>query len=146
MSSRKLSVIGFAVAVAGLVGLYRIDALFDKNPVTIGLQVLAALLMIWARITFGMRSFHAAADPTEGELVTRGPYAFVRNPIYTAAVLFAFAGAAAHPSLASAGFALLVLGGMLVRIHFEEHALRERYKEAYAAYCKRVKRLVPFVF
>lgn len=146
MIGRKLSVLGFAAAVGGLLGLYYADALFSKNPVAIGLQVLAALLMVWARITFGMRSFHAAADTTEGELVTRGPYALVRNPIYTAAVLFAFAGAGANPSLPSAGFALLVLAGMLVRIHFEEQALRERYKEAYAAYCKRVKRLVPFVF
>jgi len=35
---------------------------------------------------------------------------------------------------------------MLVRILAEERALRERYKEAYAAYCARVKRLVPLVF
>ncbi|MBK7644465.1 MAG: isoprenylcysteine carboxylmethyltransferase family protein [Planctomycetes bacterium] len=143
---RKFSVLGFAAAVAGLIGLYTRGELFDSNPVTIALQVLAALLMVWARLTFGMRSFHAAANTTEGELVTHGPYAFVRNPIYSAAVLFAFAGAGAHLNPVSAALALLVLGGMLVRIHFEEQALRATYKDAYAAYCQRVKRLLPFVF
>jgi protein-S-isoprenylcysteine O-methyltransferase Ste14 len=34
-----------------------------------------------ARVTFGGRSFHVGANPTEGGLVTKGPYRFVRHPI-----------------------------------------------------------------
>jgi protein-S-isoprenylcysteine O-methyltransferase Ste14 len=41
-----------------------------------------------ARVTFGRRSFHAAANPTAGGLVTTGPYRLIRHPIYTAACLF----------------------------------------------------------
>lgn len=140
-----LSIFGFLLAVGGLLGLFYRGELFSPHPLVIALQVLAVVFMLWARATFGLRSFHAAANTTEGELVTRGPFALVRNPIYSAAILFTWAGAAAHLNLVSAALALLVLGGMLVRIRFEEQALRERYKEAYAAYCRRVKRLVPFV-
>jgi len=41
-------------------------SLFAAIPIGIALQVLAALLMVWARLTFGLRSFHAAANPTAG--------------------------------------------------------------------------------
>jgi len=142
----RVSILGFVAAVAGLVALVYRGELFDRNPVTIGLQVIAFLFMVWARITFGMRSFHAAADTTEGQLVTRGPYAIVRNPIYAAVILFAWAGVGAHLNLASAALGLLVFAGMLVRILAEERELRTKYGDAYQAYCRRVKRLVPFVY
>ena len=142
----KVSILGFVAAVAGLIALALRGELFDTNPITMGLQVLAALLMIWARLTFGMRSFHAAANTTEGELVTRGPYGLVRNPIYAAVILFVWAGVGAHLGPASIAFGTLVLAGMLVRIFFEERELRAHYKNAYSAYCQRVKRLVPGIF
>lgn len=142
----KVSILGFLVAVAGLVALAYRGELVSPNAIVIGLQVLAALFMLWARITFGMRSFHAAADTTEGELVTRGPYAIVRNPIYTAAIFFSWVSVGANLNLASAALALLILAGMLVRILAEERELRKQYGAAYAAYCGRVKRLVPGVF
>ena len=51
------------------------------------LQLLGLALMIWARLTFGLRSFRFAANPTQGGLVTKGPYRYIRNPIYAAAWL-----------------------------------------------------------
>lgn len=144
--SSKVSILGFLAAVAGLLGLIARGELFSPHPLVIALQVLAFLFMVWARITFGMRSFHAAASTTEGELVTRGPFAIVRNPIYAAVILFAWAGVGAHLGLASAALGLLVLGGMLVRIFAEERALRARYGDAYSDYCRRVKRLLPGLY
>jgi len=44
--------------------------------------------MLWARLTFGGRSFHAGANPTAGGVVTTGPYRFVRHPIYAAILYF----------------------------------------------------------
>jgi len=142
----RLSILGFVAAVAGLLGLIARGELFDPNPITIGLQLFAFAFMVWARLTFGMRSFHAAADTTEGELVTRGPYGIVRNPIYAAVILFAWAGVGAHLGAASVGLGLLIVVGMLVRILAEERELQAHYRERYTAYRQRVKRLVPLVF
>lgn len=113
---------------------------------TIGLQFAAALLMIWARITFGMRSFHAASDPTAGGLVTNGPYAWVRNPIYSAVLLFRWSAAAAHPSVSNFACALAITAGLLVRVFAEERALRGHFGSECTAYAARVKRLVPLAF
>ena len=89
---KTLSALAFAVMVVGLVGLYYQHALFGREPIAIAVQVAAVLLMIAARLTFGGRSFHATANPTEGGVVQRGPYAYVRHPIYAAAMYIAWAG------------------------------------------------------
>jgi protein-S-isoprenylcysteine O-methyltransferase Ste14 len=61
---------------------------FSGSPYVIAAQSAALLLFLWARVTFGRRSFHLMANPTEGGLVTTGPYRYIRHPIYTAMCLF----------------------------------------------------------
>ena len=142
---KVLSVLGFLLMVAALLGLLATHSLFSPSPVVIAVQAAAVALMVWARVTFGRRSFHAAANPTEGGLVTTGPYRFVRHPIYTAVCLFAFAGAVAHVSLTAVGLALLAFLGALGRMLTEERLVRQRYPE-YAEYAARTKRMIPLVF
>jgi protein-S-isoprenylcysteine O-methyltransferase Ste14 len=134
----------FAAMVAGLCGLYYGHALFARHPAVIAIQVAAVLLMIAARITFGRRSFHAAADPTEGGLVETGPYAYVRHPIYASILYFVWAGALDSFSLAACGWAALIAAGAVARMLMEERLLTARYP-AYAAYQRRVRRVMPFV-
>jgi len=86
-----------------------------------------------------------SADPTEGGLVTSGPYRFIRHPIYTAVLLFCFAGASAHLSLRAAALALVALTGALARMWAEERLLRARYPD-YAGYAARTKRMLPGLF
>jgi protein-S-isoprenylcysteine O-methyltransferase Ste14 len=101
--------------------------------------------MIWARLTFGRRSFHATATPTDGGLVTTGPYRFIRHPIYSSVCLFAWASCVGHPSALSVALATFVSLGAAIRIAAEETLLRARYPE-YEAYANRTRRLVPFLF
>lgn len=92
MSPKRRSVIATVALVLCVVALLERRELFARHPVGIALQVAAAALMLWARLTFGTRSFHAAANPTAGGLVTTGPYRFWRHPIYAAILLFLWAG------------------------------------------------------
>jgi protein-S-isoprenylcysteine O-methyltransferase Ste14 len=139
------SAVGFLLMVAGLLGLLASRSLFSVSPVVIAVQVGAFALMVWARLTFGVRSFHATADPTEGGLVTRGPYRFVRHPIYTAIVIFALVGTLAHPSLISGALMLVIFAGAMSRMLAEERLLRALYP-GYADYATRTKRMLPLVF
>jgi len=113
-----------------LIGLYKIGVLFTAQPIAIALQLMGVALMVWARVTFGRRSFHAAANPTAGGLVTTGPYRIIRHPIYTAACLF--------------GWGLLLLSA-LMRMICEEQLVKQKYPE-YVEYAKVTKRMVPFLF
>lgn len=135
----------FLVLVLAIVGLVYLGAILAHGPVAIGLQAVAVLLMIWARITFGRRSFHYAANPTEGGLVTTGPYRYMRHPIYAAILLFLWTGIATNWSWKSAALGLVATAMLFLRMFFEETLVRQRYPE-YEAYARRTKRVVPFIF
>ena len=129
----------------GVLGLLALRALFSPSPLIITLQVLAFLLLLWARITFGRRSFHVVANPTEGGLVTSGAYRYIRHPIYAAVCLFSLAGAAGHLSWKAGLCGGLILVGALVRIICEEALVAARYPE-YAQYAAKTWRLIPFLY
>lgn len=145
MNWKWLSFAALAGLVACIIGLYLNNyAIFGAGPITITIQVIAALLMLWARLTFGMRSFHGTANPTAGGLVTTGPYKYIRHPIYAAILYFFWAGIAAHLSAVTVTVGLLATALTAVRIVAEEKLLVTMYPE-YGAYARVTKRVVPFV-
>jgi protein-S-isoprenylcysteine O-methyltransferase Ste14 len=141
---RTKSIVAFALMVAGVAVIVFRNAIFATRPLTIAVQIAAALLMVYARVTFGRRSFHAAANPTAGGLVTSGPYAVLRHPIYAAILYFTWAAIADHPSWISVGGGALITAGALVRMRLEEQMLVVRYPE-YRDYMRRTRRVIPYV-
>lgn len=106
-----------------------------------------AVVALWCIFTFAVvgRGTPAPFDPPR-RLVIRGPYRFVRNPMYIGAGL-ALAGAAlfygSWPLLGYAG--LFFLATHLFVVLYEEPALRETFGQEYGAYCGRVRRWWPRV-
>jgi len=142
---KVVSVVGYLAMAGGLVVLILTHRVLSNSPVVIVLQVAAIGLMIWARITFGRRSFHAVANPTAGGLVTTGPYRYIRHPIYAAVCLFVTAGVVVHVSWTTLALWGLVLAGTLTRIFCEERLVTVRYPE-YRVYAAKTPRLIPFLF
>ena len=142
---KTLSIIGYFGMVAGLVGLVVLRSVFSPSPFAIAAQVAAAMLLIWARITFGWRSYHVVANPTEGGLVTSGPYRYLRHPIYSAICVFTAAAVAAHWSWATAACGVFVFGCTVLRIYCEETLVAARYPE-YRHYATTTWRMIPYVY
>jgi protein-S-isoprenylcysteine O-methyltransferase Ste14 len=142
---KTLSILGYIGMIGGLVGLLVTRNLFSSSPFVISLQVVALLLFFWARVTFGRRSYHVVADPTEGGMMTGGPYRYIRHPIYAAFCLFTWAGVAAHWSWISGLFRGLILGSAVMRIFCEEILVEARYPE-YAQYKTTTWRMIPYVY
>ena len=142
---KALSFIGYMAMLGGLIGLLITRSLLSPYPFVIAPQVVAVALMIWARVTFGRRSFHLVANPTAGGLVTTGPYRFIRHPIYTAVCLLVSAGAAAHLSWSTFLLCALVWGGAIARMFCEERLVLRRFPE-YRQYAATTSRMIPFVF
>jgi len=142
--ARPLSILGFLAAVAGIVVLFLKQRLFCHHPAGIAVQAAGVLLMVWARVTFGRRSFYAAANPTAGGLVTWGPYRWWRHPIYAAILYFTWAALVCHPDPLAAGGTALVTAGLALRIAMEERLLRRAYPE-YEVYAARTRRVIPYL-
>jgi protein-S-isoprenylcysteine O-methyltransferase Ste14 len=144
MAAKYISISATVVIIvaAGLLAFRQ--GLLANGPASATLQVAGLLLVLWARLTFGLRSFHYAANPTQGSLVTSGPYRFIRNPIYAAAWLIIWVGVAVHWSWPNACLGAVIAAGLALRLACEERLLRAAYPE-YEEYAKRTARLIPFV-
>lgn len=142
---RTISLAALLLMALALAGLVVRGTFFSSHPVVIVAEVAAVALMVWARLTFGRRSFHAAANPTAGGLVTTGSYRYMRHPIYTAVCLFGWAGILAHWSLVNVLLGALLLVGAVARMLCEERLIIEVYPE-YRDYAQATKRMVPYVF
>jgi protein-S-isoprenylcysteine O-methyltransferase Ste14 len=142
---KVLSVGGYLMMVGGVAALIVTKTIVSMFLPVILIQIAAFALMLWARRTFGRRSFHLSAEPTDGGLVTTGPFRFVRHPIYTAACIFVWAALLGSPSIQTLLFVILVTVGAVMRIFCEEHLLLQQYPE-YKNYSRKTKRMIPFVF
>jgi protein-S-isoprenylcysteine O-methyltransferase Ste14 len=100
---------------------------------------------LWARVTLG-RNWSGVVTLKEGhELVERGPYRFVRHPIYTGMLIMSFAIALVQSHLAGVVGVLLMFASFWIKLGREETLMLRQFPERYAAYQQRVKRIIPFV-
>lgn len=79
-------------------------------------------------------------------LVTGGPYAWTRNPMYLGHAIFLVGLALTLRSELAALIALASAVFFHVRVKKDEKRLREHFGEPYAEYCGRVRRWVPGLF
>jgi protein-S-isoprenylcysteine O-methyltransferase Ste14 len=100
---------------------------------------------LWARVTLG-GNWSGVVTLKEGhELVQRGPYRFVRHPIYTGVLIMLFATALVQSHLAGFVGVLLMFASFWIKLDREETLMLRQFPERYAAYQKGVKRIIPFV-
>ncbi len=102
----------------------------------------------WAiRAAPGGRQFRVNAGLYEDhELVTTGPYALVRHPIYSSllAILLSTMSLLTRPAWMLAALTLFI-AGTEIRVATEDGLLASRFGEKFADYRRRVKAYVPLV-
>lgn len=137
---------GIGIALPGI-GL-RVGAPADPaRAIAVAVLMLAAVaLFAWAARTLGANWALVARTRAEHRLVTEGPFAFVRHPIYLAMAFFllGFALATHHGERLAVALPVFLLG-TLIRVRYEERLLRDRFGSGYDAYAARVRRFVPGV-
>src|SRR5215471_444194 len=109
------------------------------------LCIMGLVFAVWARVTLG-RNWSGVVTLKQGhELVERGPYRFVRHPIYTGILTMFFATALALGHLAGFAATLLLFASFWIKLRDEEQLMLQQFPDRYAAYRRRVKRIIPFV-
>jgi len=80
-----------------------------------------------------------------GELVARGPYRWIRHPMYTSVLLSALALTAAATTPARVVAWLILLVNLVVKLRFEEGLLEAAYA-GYSVYKQHTKALLPWIW
>lgn len=111
----------------------------------VGLVLLGFGFALWARAHLG-RNWGIPMSLRQGhELVTSGPYAYVRHPIYTG-IMLAMIGSALAVGLIWVVLFALAFAYFLVSARTEEEMMLAQFPESYPAYRRRTKMLLPLVF
>lgn len=139
-------VIGVAAPVAGLLGLPAISALDHSwvRTAGIGLTVAGIAATFVTQLAMGDNWRIGVDESDHTDLVTTGPFALARNPIFTAMIATGLGLALVVPNvIALAGWALLVVAIELQVRVVEEPYLRRLHGAAFEAYEARIGRFVP---
>jgi protein-S-isoprenylcysteine O-methyltransferase Ste14 len=111
----------------------------------VALCIAGLIFCIWARFTLG-RNWSGVVTLKGGhELITSGPYALVRHPIYTGLLTMFVATVIVLGHVAGIIAMPFVFVSFWIKLRYEEKLMSEKFPNEYAAYQQRVKRLIPFV-
>ncbi|HEY3735260.1 MAG TPA: isoprenylcysteine carboxylmethyltransferase family protein [Streptosporangiaceae bacterium] len=147
---------GWRTRLAGVsaVGVFVIADVLRNGSLAVHSLALAAIgallfacgiaLAVWARLHLGRNWGMPMTQRAEPELVTSGPYRFVRHPIYSG-LLTAILGTALVNNLLG-----LVVAAVLIAYFYycgtvEERNLAATFPKAYPEYASRTKMLIPFL-
>ena len=107
------------------------------------ITVAGLLFAVWARRHIGANWSRSVTIKQQHELITTGPYAFVRHPIYTG-ILTGFLGTAVAVTQYRGIVALLlVFLSLWYKLRLEERWMRAQFGPAYTDYAARTAALVP---
>ncbi len=102
---------------------------------------------LWAVSTLGKLFRTTVILQSEHQLVTHGPYTYLRHPSYTGTIItICGIGLALNNWLSLVILLIAVLIGYSYRISVEEQALRARFGTSYDDFSRNRWRLVPFVY
>lgn len=104
------------------------------------------LFAVWAREHLGRNWSRSVTIKQDHELITSGPYALLRHPIYTGS-LVGFLGLAIALSQVR-GFVVLAIMFVVfwAKLSKEEQWMHSQFGETYSNYVHRTAALVPYVF
>jgi protein-S-isoprenylcysteine O-methyltransferase Ste14 len=106
----------------------------------------AVALGLWTLFHNRPGNFNIRPEPkASGRLVTGGPYRYMRNPMYSAVLLFAAAEVIAYRDMWKIPCWIALALVLLAKALLEERYLRAVFP-GYAEYAKRVRRFIPGVF
>lgn len=123
-----------------------LSAIGSLEQLGIAINILGLLFTVWARVHLGRNWSAAVTLKQDHELVSSGPYGWVRHPIYSGCLL-ALGGCVliSGEMRAVAGF-VIVFVATAYKARMEESILTGYFGPAYVRYRERVRALVPGIY
>jgi protein-S-isoprenylcysteine O-methyltransferase Ste14 len=121
----------------------QLSVVFTVRAAAAGVALLCYLLSLVCWLRLGRNWTMAVVPKQESQLVTAGPYRWVRHPIYSLSILLMLMSALVLPTVPMVLLAALHIYVMTRKARHEEGHLRERFGPEYAHYCDQVGRFCP---
>lgn len=142
----KLALICLPYVILSLIVMHRYPGFFDLKFLDLPYVKIIGFVWLGLGIIFWIYSaiFFLKYFNT-GKLITRGPFALCRNPIYSSIIVFIIPslGLIFHSGLLFS-ISLVLYIGFKISIHGESNLLRKTFGEEYEIYKKSVNEIFPF--
>lgn len=149
---QNLPVILSTVALVGLIlAVFQIGTLeysADHNTIRyIGLIVYLAFswIQIWALKSLGENFSQDILIKKNHQLVTKGPFKFIRHPQYLSQILIDLGGTAATLSFIVAPLAIIQIPFIFLRASLEDKLLSKYFSDEFSSYKKKSGLIFPFL-
>jgi protein-S-isoprenylcysteine O-methyltransferase Ste14 len=121
------------------------DALWLR-AVGLALYVLGMVWVAWCFLTLGKQHSPEVTIQQNHELVTDGPYRWLRHPMYLGLTVFPMGVGLVFGSWIGTALPLLLVGLFMWRVRDEEKLLSQEFGERWEAYCQRTWRFIPYLY
>jgi protein-S-isoprenylcysteine O-methyltransferase Ste14 len=149
LTGRENKLLEYALVACQLGGIFLIAILthFWSLPVeAIVISILGFALGGYAILVMKLGNFHVLPRPvSRSELVSRGPYKYIRHPMYTSVLIVAASLIAGDFSLVKLAIGVLLAFCLLIKLEYEENLFVKRFPR-YETYRKNTKRVIPFLW
>ncbi|HVY54476.1 MAG TPA: methyltransferase [Thermodesulfobacteriota bacterium] len=116
------------------------------HPLLIFVQIAGLWIILWVLWTNSVKKFRITLDlPPETRFVAKGPYSFVRYPVYTALLVITLTLVIDRLEIEELVLWLLLFIVFIFDIRYEER-LYTSYFGDYSLYRDRTSRLIPYVY
>lgn len=130
----------------GTIDISESDPLYTYRLIGLLIFIVFSWLQVWAYKTLGKNYSQEVIISKKQELVTSGPFKFVRHPQYISQLLSDIgAGVALASYLVLPMVILILIPLFILRAILEEKLLLKRFPEEYKEYKKKTGFLIPFI-
>jgi protein-S-isoprenylcysteine O-methyltransferase Ste14 len=116
------------------------------NIIVVIFLIIGLVVAITARHTLAGNWSGAVAFKEDHELITTGPYQYVRHPIYTGMLLMILGTALSFATLGACLGFFIIVAGVLLKLRQEEALLTQHFAQDYLSYKKHTRTLIPFIW
>ncbi|MBU0679055.1 MAG: isoprenylcysteine carboxylmethyltransferase family protein [Verrucomicrobia bacterium] len=132
------------IQLAAIAALAMTGPVFAPSPTAI-LAVISVAIGLWAVWSMSSIRWHIAPiPPAAGNIVVRGPYRWIRHPMYAAVIGLTLSWIISQPTQVRVATWVILLVVLGVKIRLEERMLLSSFPD-YPGYKERTKAIIPFV-
>jgi protein-S-isoprenylcysteine O-methyltransferase Ste14 len=102
--------------------------------------------VVWSFLSLGKQHSGEVTIQKEHELITKGPYRWVRHPMYLGLIVFPLGIGLAFGSWIGMALPLLLIGLFVWRVRDEERLLQQEFGQKWDHYCQHTWRLIPYLY